>query len=54
MITVFLAVVLIFGDRFDEELQRYKLQRNQIDTINGVSGNKWGQSQCPDILAMTR
>lgn len=32
MITVFLVVVLVFGDRFDEELQRYKLQRNQTET----------------------
>ncbi len=32
MITVFLVVVLIFGDRFDEELQRYKFQSNQTET----------------------
>ena len=39
MITVFLVVVLIFGDRFDEELQRYKLQSNQTETTE----NRYGQ-----------
>lgn len=44
MITVFLVVVLIFGDRFDEELQRYKLQSNQTETkktkVSGCVGAK--------------